>query len=65
MANREEKAEKKRKLARVRGVSGAMRKAYFEAGGTLSGWRGRACVMADRRKKQSKNACRGNQRYDG
>lgn len=38
---------------------GADRKAHFAAGGTLAGWRGRAATFQDRKKEQSRKACRG------
>lgn len=37
----------------------AVRKAFFEAGGTLAEWRGRAVTFSDKAKKQDKDACRG------
>jgi hypothetical protein len=38
---------------------GAARKAFFEANGDVSSWRGRATAFTDRRKEASRKACRG------
>jgi hypothetical protein len=62
MNKRERKVALQRKLASHRGAMGAIRKAHFEANGTLAGWRGRSSVRTDRRKQADKRACR--QRVD-
>jgi hypothetical protein len=42
-------------------ISGIRRKDHFESGGTIAGWRGRARRFEDKKKKESKNACRKGQ----
>jgi len=56
--SKEERKALKRKLALHRGTMGLLRKAHFEAGGDIAGWRGRASVQTDRRKQENKDACR-------
>ena len=58
MNKRERKAALQRKMASHKGAMGEIRKAHFEAGGTLAGWRGRSSVQTDRRKQANKRACR-------
>lgn len=38
--------------------SGLRRKKHFGEGGTIAGWRGRARRFSDKKKENSKNACR-------
>lgn len=40
-------------------LRGLDRKAHFENGGTLEGWRGRHLVIPDKKKQANKRACRG------
>ena len=53
----------KRLLDNVKAQRGLDRKAHFENGGELSRWRGLHMVEADKKKKASKNSCRGRIRY--
>lgn len=58
-----DKARKKKNKLKIQGhkdLMGAKRKAYFESGGDISTWRGRASRFVDQKKKQNKNACRKN-----
>jgi len=43
----------------LKAQAGIRRAQHFAAGGTVAGWRGRKLVTQDRRKAQSKKACRG------
>lgn len=53
-------AKKKiKKFDAAKAAKSAARKAHFEAGGTTAMWRGRASTFTDRKKKQSRRACRG------
>lgn len=63
------KAERKSRVELIRsqlaGAAGFARKAHFEAGGTVSGWRGQGNVYKNRRKAKNKKACRGRVRDEG
>lgn len=47
-----------RRIADLKAIRGLERRAHFEAGGTLEGWRGRHEVRTDRRKEGARTACR-------
>jgi hypothetical protein len=44
---------------RVQQQADSRRRLHFASGGTVATWRGRAATFTDRRKAQSKRACRG------
>ena len=44
-------------------AQGAARKAHFAQGGTVAQWKGRAATFQDRKKQQSRTACRGQVAY--
>ena len=52
------KGKKSNTLKAHRATKGQIRKAHFESGGTVSQWRGRASVQTDRKKENSRSACR-------
>ena len=56
------KKNKQKKVSAVlsasRAVKGHMREAHFASGGDLASWRGRHDVYVDKRKEQSRRACR-------
>jgi hypothetical protein len=58
-SKRETRKALKAKLAFLRGIAGADRQAYFEAGFPLAGWRGTHSVQRDRKKEASRKTCRG------
>ena len=45
-------------LSASRAVKGHMRETHFASGGDLTSWRGRHDVYVDKRKEQSRRACR-------
>lgn len=55
----------KQKIAAVRAVRGIERKQHFSNGGSLHDWRGGLhTVQKDKKKEQSRRACRGRYRND-
>lgn len=57
---KQEKKARKQMLNTLRGARGIERKEFFANGGTLSDWMGGPhLVVADKKKKQNKRACRG------
>lgn len=53
-----------RRIADLKAIRGIERRAHFEAGGTVEGWRGRHTVTVDRRHESSRMACRDKERED-
>jgi len=54
------KQQRKEQLKIIKAVAGVDRRRHFENGGSLVAWRGGTrTVTVDRKKKRSKNACRG------
>jgi len=58
-------AKKIKKFDAAKAAKSAARKAHFAAGGTTAMWRGRASTFTDRKKKQSRRACRGRFSFSG
>jgi hypothetical protein len=48
----------KKKFNPIKENASSRRKRHFESGGTLYQWRGRSCVIPDKKKESSKRKCR-------
>jgi hypothetical protein len=51
--------KKKKKHNPYNVLKGKIREDHFKDGGTLAEWRGKAATFPDKKKKESKNKCRG------
>ena len=61
---KKQKQERKQMLNMMAGARGIERKEFFANGGTLTDWMGGPrLVVADKKKKKNKRACRGRVRY--
>ncbi len=61
---KKQKQARKQMLNMMAGARGIERKEFFKNGGTLVEWMGGPrLVVADKKKKKSKRACRGRVRY--
>ncbi len=50
--------KRKKKYDPIKATMSAKRKAFFNAGGDLAQWRGRPSRFVDKKKEESRNACR-------